>query len=92
MCRRLHGAAFASWGRVSKASFRYVSGEDNVKIYHSSEVMDRMFCIHCGSSFLSYFKEEPEVIYHFFVGSKADWIEICDGLPQWEEWPKEESA
>jgi hypothetical protein len=59
----LHGAAFASWGRVSKASFRYVSGEDNVKIYHSSEVMDRMFCIHCGSSFLSYFKEEPEVIY-----------------------------
>jgi len=47
--------------------------------------------------------EEPELIYmamgnldgnpecppgyHFFVGSKADRIEICDGLPQWEEWP-----
>ena len=104
MCRRLHGAAFASWGGVSKASFRYRSGEDSVKTYHSSELMDRMFCMHCGSSFLSFFKEEPEMIYlamgildgnpehppgyHFFVGSKVDWIDICDGLPQWEEWPE----
>jgi len=108
MCRRLHGAAFASWGGVSKASFRYLSGEDSVKTYPSSGVMDRMFCVHCGSSFLAYFHEEPKTIYmamgnldgspelppgyHFFVGSKADWIEICDGLPQWEAWPTAEKA
>jgi len=25
--------------------------------------------------------------YHFFVASKAPWIEINDGLPQYDEWP-----
>jgi hypothetical protein len=24
---------------------------------------------------------------HFFVGSKAPWFEITDGLPQHETWP-----
>lgn len=54
------------------------------------------------------FKQEPKMIYmamgnldgdpdhppayHSFVDSKANWIEICDGLPQWKEWPKEEPS
>lgn len=24
---------------------------------------------------------------YFFVGSKAPWLEITDGLPQYETWP-----
>jgi hypothetical protein len=24
---------------------------------------------------------------HFFVGSKAPWFEITDGLPQYDTWP-----
>ncbi len=54
------------------------------------------------------FKQEPEMIdmamgnldgdadhppgYHFFVDSKADWVEICDGLPPWGGMPKEEGS
>jgi len=30
--------------------------------------------------------------YHFFVDSKADWVEICDGLPPWGGMPKEEGS
>lgn len=105
MCRRLHGAAFASWGGLLKESFRYVSGETDVRVYASTDAIDRMFCTHCGSSFLSDFKAEPDRLYvamgtvdgdpecppgyHFFVGSKAPWIEIGDGLPQWQEWPRD---
>ncbi len=28
---------------------------------------------------------------HIFVGSKADWHEIVDDLPQFEEWPPGEA-
>ena len=105
MCRRLHGAAFASWAGIPKNSFRYVSGEDSVSVYSSSGSLDRKFCSNCGSSFRSDMKDEPEVVYlamgnldgdperppgyHFFVASKAPWIDIGDGLPQWDEWPPE---
>jgi hypothetical protein len=102
-CRRLHGAAFASFGTVLRNKFRYVSGEPDLKIYASSEAIDRVFCGNCGSNILADFKPEPEVLYitmgtvlgdpklppgyHLFVGSKAPWYDICDDLPQYDVWP-----
>ena len=104
-CRRLHGAAFASWGGVARDKFCYVSGEADLRIYASSEEIDRVFCGHCGSNILADYKPEPDVLYitlgtvtgnpelppgyHQFVGSKAPWYEICDALPQHEAWPDE---
>ena len=35
-CRRLHGATYASFAGVAKDSFRYLSGENDVKIFMSS--------------------------------------------------------
>lgn len=103
MCQRLHGAAFASWGAVEIAGFRYTAGEDDVVVYASSDAIDRHFCRHCGSSLPCFFKAEPHLIYlslgtvegdpemppghHFFTASKAPWIDIADGLPQYAEWP-----
>jgi len=102
-CRRLHGAAFASFGRVPRNKFRYVSGESDLKTYASSEAIDRVFCGNCGSNILADFKPEPDDLYvplgtvlgnpkcppgfHLFVGSKAPWYNICDDLPQYDEWP-----
>ena len=102
-CRRLHGAAFASFGGVPRNKFRYVSGEPDLKTYASSEEIDRVFCGNCGSNILADFKPEPEELYitlgtvigdpecppgyHQFVGSKAPWFQICDDLPQHDEWP-----
>ncbi len=102
-CRRLHGAAFASFGGVPRNKFRYVSGEPDLKTYASSETSDRVFCRKCGANILVDFKPEPDVLYitlgtvdgdpkcppgyHQFVGSKAPWYEICDDLPRHDTWP-----
>ena len=102
-CRRLHGAAFASFGGVPRNKFRYVSGEPDLKTYASSEEIDRVFCGNCGSNILADFKPEPDELYitlgtvigdpecppgyHQFVGSKAPWFQICDDPPQHDEWP-----
>jgi hypothetical protein len=63
----------------------------------------RTFCSICGSNLISYFAKQPDYIgfplggleqdpgtrpvMNVFVGSKAPWYELCDGLPQYDEWP-----
>lgn len=105
ICRRLHGAAFASWGEVSRDQFKYLSGEDHLKIYSYSDRSDNIFCGNCGSSILVDFKTTVDMLYitlgtvdgdvklppglHQFAGSKAPWYEITDDLPQHEGWPPE---
>ena len=43
-CRRLHGAAYATFATVSRDKFRYVSGETAVlKVYASSAANDQNF-------------------------------------------------
>ncbi len=104
-CRRVHGAAFASFGGVPRDKFRYTSGISDLKSYASSEDIDRVFCGVCSSNILADFKPEPDVLYitlgtvngapqcppayHQFVGSKAPWYEICDQLPQNDARPDE---
>ena len=48
ICRRIHGAAFATWGGISRDKFTYLSGENNLKIYSYSERSDSIFCDNCG--------------------------------------------
>ncbi len=104
-CRRLHGAAYATFAGISRHKFRYISGETDIKIYASSESNDRVFCAECGSNILVDPKQEPEVLYismstvdgdpprptgyHAFVGSKAPWHEITDDLEQYDTEPPE---
>ena len=103
MCRRSHGAAFATYGRVSKANYRITSGEEHLKDYASSDVVTRSFCDRCGSSLLFQHSAMPDFNFipvgtldddpgarpeaHIFVGSKASWYEIMDDLPQHEAYP-----
>lgn len=102
-CRRLHGAAFASFAAIPRDRFRYAAGAHDVQTYASSETIDRVFCGVCGSNILADYKPEPDVLYitmgtiggnpacppayHQFVGSKAPWYDIGDGLPQHDAWP-----
>ena len=102
-CRRLHGAAYATFADVPRDKFRYVSGETDVKVYASSESNDRVFCAECGSAILVDPKNEPEALYlsmssvdgdpphprgyHAYVGSKAPWHEITDDLEQYDTDP-----
>ena len=103
MCRKLHGAAFATFAGVARDKFRWTAGENNLKTYPSSKTSDRLFCGNGGAQLLVDYKPEPDVLYltmgtvdgnpecppdyHQFAGSKAPWHEITDGKPQHETWP-----
>ena len=102
-CRRLHGAAFATFAGIPRAGFRYTAGEDDLKMFESSPSHERVFCGNCGSNIMVALAEEPNDFYvsmsaiegnpkrptgyHIYVGSKAPWHEINDDLAQYETDP-----
>ena len=101
ICRKLHGAAFATWGGVGRANFSINKGEELLKIYSFSENTDSICCAECGSPVFADYKPDRKTIYltlgtvdseldcppgfHEFVDSKAPWFEITDDLPQFRE-------
>ena len=98
-CRRLHGAAYATFAGVNREEFRYVAGSTDISTYASSPRNDRVFCSNCGSMILVDPQDEPQSLYlsmstlegdpprpagyHAYVDSKAPWHEITDDLPQY---------
>lgn len=101
ICRRSHGAAYATWAGVPAGAFRWTEGEDLVERYRSSPGAERAFCRRCGSPLaVSHSGEVGEIVLasvlgdpgvrpteHIFVDSRAPWHEITDSLPQSPEWP-----
>lgn len=103
ICRKIHGAAFASWGGILRDKFSWLAGGDEVSKYAFSDNADSVFCPNCSSTLLVDFKPEADMLYlamgtvdgevkcppgfHQFVDSKAFWHDISDQLPQFGEWP-----
>lgn len=52
MCRKAHGAAFATYGSVLRENHRFVSGIAQLRSHRSSKLVTRMFCAICGSPML----------------------------------------
>lgn len=50
MCRKGHGAAFATYLTIEKSNVRFLSGLDNITTYNSSSTILRKFCATCGSN------------------------------------------
>ena len=100
MCRKAHGAAFATYARIGRKRFRFVRGEDVLVRYRSSEKVTRSFCPRCGSTLFWGHDETPDVVEiavgsvdgdpigrpeaHIFVKDKACWVDILDALPRHE--------
>jgi hypothetical protein len=101
MCRKSHGAAFATWGIIKPDQFHWVAGERAVESYASSPGRTGCFCRKCGSPLaatqggkvsevvLGTLDDDPGArpSEHIFVGFKASWHEISDALPQHQTWP-----
>jgi hypothetical protein len=100
-CRRMHGAAFATFAGVRRDKFQYLSGESDLSFYKSSGNHNRVFCSVCGSNILVELSDFPDELYlsmsaiegdpdrpegyHIFVGSKAPWHEILDDLKKFDK-------
>ncbi len=50
MCRKQHGAAFATWAFCPAARFQLLAGVEALRTYRSSDRVGRTFCGECGSS------------------------------------------
>lgn len=103
MCRKQHGAAFATYGRVATADLRW-TGEEALVRYASSPEVQRWFCGRCGSSLVWARPAHPDTVelalgtldddpgvrpeLHLFVADKAPWDTITDGLPAFDTWPR----
>ena len=100
MCRKSHGAAFASFVAAPKSAFRWLRGAEWIRRYESSASTWRPFCARCGSSLpgeggdrvfipAGLLAEDPKLgpMSHLFVGSKAPWYQITDSQPQFDAFP-----
>ena len=102
-CRKASGTAYATNSPVQVKDFSLLSGQDALAEFESTPGVFRVFCKHCASPLYSRRPSEPERIRlrigtldtpikskpsaHIFVGSKAEWVQICDDLPQHAERP-----
>ena len=104
MCRKFHGAAFATFAVTAPEHFHWRQGEDKAAHFRSSSHGWRNFCPRCGSPCrpappggrsplipLGNVAEDPGTrpSVHFFVRSMAPWHTITDDLPQHPEYPPE---
>jgi hypothetical protein len=100
-CRRANGTAFAANIPIAEGDFRVASGQRHLKAFESSPGKWRTFCAECGSPVHSRTTALPGVLrlraggldgpisarpaFHIFAASKADWWEIADDLPRFDE-------
>ena len=81
-------------------------GEDHLCSYNVTAKLSTQFCRNCGSTVFARHADYPGFIYvslgamgedsdirpmyHEFVASKANWFDIQDSLPQFDEWSDSE--
>jgi len=68
MCRKFHGAEFATYGEATKDNFRWVNGEENLSKYLAPNGAKRQFCKLCGSSLIFSPSNNPEGLVEFSIG------------------------
>jgi len=98
-CRRATGSAFKPFAGIERDKLQVTRGEDKLMIF-GDETGNDVRCRPCGSFLYSVVRngafvhvamgtlvDDPTIrpTKHIFVGSKAAWFAITDGLPQYEE-------
>ena len=69
MCRKFHGADYATYGEAKKDNFRWLRGEENLNSYLGSNGTTRQFCNLCGSSLTFNPANNPDGIVEFSIGT-----------------------
>ena len=105
MCRKAFSAQASAFARLDTKDFSWISGSDKLTSYESKAGYGLQFCCKCGSTLCGTYNgkvigvtlgcvdgdPEVELGMHIFVGSKAVWETIPDGVLQYEEWPPSDS-
>jgi hypothetical protein len=98
-CRKMTGSSFGTYARAKVDHLRVLSGASTITTFERRPNIQIAFCNRCGSpvphpppgspevEFLAgLLDDDPGVklSFHIYVGSKAPWCELSDGLPQFE--------
>lgn len=99
-CRRATGSAFKPFAGIERDRLAITQGEDQLATYGNPAENFDQHCRLCGSLLYSVVRDgqyvhvtmgtlvdDPTIrpTAHIFVGSKAPWDTILDGLPQYDE-------
>lgn len=100
-CRKTSGSAFSAALLTAATSFRWLHGRELVQVFELPSGFLHAFCRVCSSPLpapdergkvvalpAGCLDDDPgtRVQRHTYVGSKAPWLEITDGIEQHEEW------
>jgi len=98
-CRKAFSSQASAYALVEPKDFKWLSGEDQLTSYIGEHGFGLQFCKKCGSTLCGVFKGtvhgvtlgcvngDPgvEVGRHIYVGSKASWEVIPEGVTVYEE-------
>jgi hypothetical protein len=99
-CRAATGSAFKPFAGIERDKLQITQGADHIAVFGDEDDNDTR-CADCGCFLYSVVRDGAVVhvamgslvdapsirpTHHIFVGSKAEWDEITDDLPQFEEY------
>lgn len=104
-CRKAFSAQASAYALVGAGTFSWMQGADLLTSYVNVRGEGLQFCKTCGSTLcgvvggevhgvtLGCVDGDPKLklARHIFVGSKATWEEIAEGVPQYEEYPPDKT-
>jgi hypothetical protein len=97
-CRKAFSSQASAYAEVAPGAFQWLSGRDLLTTYESKQGFGLQFCSRCGSTLCGTYQgavhgitlgcvngdPEVEIGRHIFVGSKAAWEIIPDGVVQFD--------
>jgi len=100
-CRKAFSAQASAYALVDPDAFAWLQGEELLTDYESQPGFGLRFCRRCGSTLcgthegaihgvtLGCLNGNPDVSigYHIYVGSKAGWEELPEGITAYPEGP-----
>ena len=100
-CRKAFSSQASAYAEVAPNTFEWLTGEDLLTTYESQHGFGLQFCSRCGSTLCGIYNgkihgitlgcvngdPEIEIGMHIFVGSKATWEVIPEGVIQFDKGP-----
>lgn len=100
-CRKAFGSQASAYAEVAPGTFQWLTGRELLTSYESKKGFGLQFCSKCGSTLCGIYQgdvhgitlgcvnEDPkiEIGMHIFVGSKAAWEILPDGVTLYMEGP-----
>lgn len=98
-CRKAFSSQASAYALVNPSEFSWVSGKEYLTTYANKQGFGLQFCSQCGSTLCGIYEnevhgvtlgclnEDPEIDIgrHIFVGSKASWEVLPEGVIQYQE-------